>query len=452
MKKYTLALALAVLLPGIAGAAYDYNQPREGYYTQRPTAKKGTYKKASTTRKTGGYTNVVSNNFYYGQSAQVNAQPSVQPVASVERVDGGYYRNSNAGTYRSESYYARQQQPAEVTKTKKTVRKSYATQERKFFLAHPFFQPLKGHVGSVTDFSYARNKFDFDLLNGRTVNLDTSSASYLNATPIGTVNIGGKAETSQFAVKEDLSYGLTDTLALVLMAQYDKTKVSFKDWSVGGGNDTKSDSGLNLFGIGLQNRFVDNNDWIVMGEAFFEHQKDTANMFMLGLKAGYKIDRTTVYGIGRFVYTNLTNGNIYGAYVDDSTGDYLMLSYNTDVKNLLYVEGGVGAFAVLNKYFTLNGELIYGHYDWHNQLYIKGAIGWQPADMFALNLYASTSLYDSAKNKVRRYMNYDVNPTDYPEVDGSPVFTDSKLLYTDGDYKIKNYDEWKIGVQAILYF
>jgi len=445
MKKYTLALALVALMPGVASAAYDYNRPREGYYTQRPTAKTSTYKNTSATRKTGGYKNVVNNNFYYSQSAQ--SQPRVQRTASVDNSD--YY---NTASYRNDSYYAAQSAEATKTKTKKTVKKSYSTQERKFFLAHPFFQPLKGHFGSVTDFSYARNNFDFDLLNGRTLNLDTSSATYRNVTPVGAVNVGGKEQTSQFAVKEDLSYGLTDTLALVLMAQYDKTKVSFKDWTVGGGSDTKSDSGLNLFGAGLQYRFVDSNDWIVMGEGFFEHQKDTANMFMLAVKAGYKIDRTTVYGIGRFVYTNLIHGDTYGAYVNDSTGDWLMLSYNTNVKNLFYAEGGIGAFAVLNKYFTLNGELIYGYYDWHNQLNIKGAIGWQPADMFALNLYAQTSLYDSAKNKVRRYMNYDVNPTDYPEVDGSPVFTDSNLLYTDGDYKITKYNEWKIGVQAILYF
>jgi len=433
MKKYTLALALIALMPGVASAAYDYNQTRGKYYTQRPA----NYKKATTTRKTGGYANVVSNNFYY------YSQPNQYQTVRAGDMGPQY---GNKGYADNSGYYAANK------KQTKSIKKSYSSQERKFFLAHPFFQPLQGHVGSVTDFSYARNNFDFDLLNGRTLNLDTASSSYLNRTPVGAVNIGGKEETSQFAVKEDLSYGLTDTLALVLMAQYDKTKVSFKDWSIGGGSDSKSDSGLNLFGIGLQNRFVDNNDWIVMGEAFFEHQKDTANTFMGAIKAGYKIDRTTVYGVGRVAYTNIIHGDVYGAYVDDATGDWLMLSYNTDVKNIFQVEGGLGAFAVLNKYFTLNGELIYGHYDWHNQLNLKGAIGWQPADSFALNLYASTSLYDSAKDKVRRYMNYDVNPTSYPEVNGSPVFTDSKLLYTDGDYKIKNYNEWKVGVQAILYF
>jgi hypothetical protein len=261
---------------------------------------------------------------------------------------------------------------------------------------------------------------------------------------IGVQNIlvSGKEETSMFAVKEDLSYGLTDTLALVLMAQYDKTKVTFKDWSGGEPADTNSRSGLNLFGAGLQNRFVDNTDWIVMGEAFFQHQKDTANTFMGAIKAGYKIDRTTVYGVGRLSYTNLIKGDIYGSYVEAPDGDWMMLSYKTDVKNIFQGEAGLGAFAVLNKYFTLNGELIYGFYDWHNQLNLKGTLGVQPADHFALNLYASTSLYDSAKGKTRQYINYDVNPEGVA----------SSVVYTVGDYNIKNYNEWKIGVQAILYF
>jgi predicted nucleic acid-binding protein len=427
MKKYTLALVLVALMPFVSASAYEYKQPKSGYYTT-PTVKTSTYKRASTSRKTGGYRNVITNNFYYGQPVQ-SYTPNVAPKNT------GYY-NAN-----------------------KSAKKSYAAQERKFFLANPFFQPLEGKVGSVTDLSYARNNFNFDMLNGTVYNIDPNSTQlYLGGRvlPMGEINpiLSGKAQTGQFAIKEDLSYGLTDTLSLVLMAQYDSTKITFKDWSdPTAGTDSKSDSGLNIFGIGLQNRFVDTNEWIAMFEAFYQHQKDAANTFMGAVKAGYKIDRTTVYGVGRIAYTNLIENDIYGVYVDNNTGDYLMLSYKTDVKNILQIEGGIGAFAVLNKYFTLNGELMYGHYDWHNQLNIKGAIGWQPGDMFALNVYASTSLYDSAKGKVRQYMNYDVDPTIYPkDASLNPVFSDSKLLYTVGDYKIKDYNEWKIGVQAILYF
>lgn len=419
MKKSTLALALVALMPFVSADAYEYTSTQRRY-SSAPTVKTSGYKKASTTRRTGGYNNVITNNFYYGQPQQVGYAQKRVPASN-----GSYYNAER--------------------KQKETVQKSYSSQTRKYFLAHPFFQPLQGKFGSVTDFSYARNSFNFDILNGYVLGLDSNvTEEYNKILDIGVAALSGKAETTQFAVKEDISYGLTDTLALILMAQYDKTKTEFKDWSGGEPGDSRSDSGLNLFGIGLQDRFVDNDDWIVMGEAYFQHQKDTANTLMLGAKAGRKINRTTLYALGRIAYTDLTHGDIYGAYVDDSTGDWLMLSYKQNVKDLFQIEGGLGAFMVLNKYFTLNGEMIYGHYDWHNQLNIKGAFGWQPGDMFALNLYASAAIYDSGKGKTKTYMNYDVNPDIAPYT--------SSVVYTSGDYKIKDYKEWKIGVQAILYF
>lgn len=426
MKKCVFALIMGALVPVVSFAAYN-NEPQP-YFSDRQTVKTSTYKTTNTNRKSNSGSN------YYTQSGQrrtTSAKTSNTGYSDASYTKSNYYNSSNDSSYK---------------KQKTTVRKSYATQERKFFLAHPFFQPLKGHVGSVTDFSYAQNRFNFDVLNGNVFGLDPNiTDEYGYNLGLSVIPVSGKQETSQFVVKEDLSYGLTDSLALVLMAQYDKTKVSFKDWSGGEENNTNTDSGLNLFGIGLQNRFVDDTDWIVMGELFFQHQKDTANTLIGTVKAGYKVDRTTFYGLGRVAYTNLIDGDIYGAYVKDNTGDWLALTYHTNVKDIFQFEGGLGAFAVLNKYFTLNGEMVFGYYDWHNQLNIKGAIGWQPADMFALNLYASTAIYDSAKGKTKEYMNYDVNPE-------LPSGYYSTLTYTNGDYKIKDYNEWKIGVQAILHF
>ena len=59
------------------------------------------------------------------------------------------------------------------------------------------------------------------------------------------------------------------------------------------------------------------------------------------------------------------------------------------------------------------------------------------------------ALYDSADGKVLKYMNYDKNPdtTNFPT-----AAQGTTLVYTTGNYKIKEYDEWKVGVQAILYF
>jgi len=421
MKKYTLALALMAILPMFSANGHEYNTRNTEYYTTRPAK---TYKKTTTSRKTGGYNNTITNNFYYSQPAQVSSYD----VAQKRNARPVYVEKE----YDDEVYVAKERKTRKVTE-------SYSSQERKYFLAHPFFQPLKGKFGSVTDLSYSQNKFKFDILNGTVFDLNTNPPTKLAE---GDVDLNGRAKTTQFAVKEDISIGLSDTLALILMAQYDKTKVTFDNWSSGDSENSYSDSGLNIFGIGLQNRFLDNEKWIAMVSGYFQHQREVANTLIGEFKVGYKINRNTIYGLGRFGYSDLIDGDTYGAFVKDKSGDYLMLAYQQDVKDIIYAEGGIGIFSVLNKYFTLNGELIYGYYDWHNQLSIKGAFGWQPGDMFALNLYASTSLYDSAKNKTKHYINYDVNPDGYS----------TSLAYTIGDYKIKSYDEWKIGVQAILYF
>lgn len=412
-------LALLAMLPVSYASGYEYQDSGSQYTTTTRS-----YKRTSKGRKSGGYHNTITNNFYYNQ----------MPRQGVEEVE-----------------YTQPVARKSYTERKET---EYTSQTRKYFLAHPFFQPLKGKVGSVTDLSYAKNSFKFDILDGSVLIADTASSHYGEIYE-GPVGISGKAATAQFVVKEDISVGLSDTLALMLMAQYDKTKVKFDYWSGGEAGDEVSHSGINIFGIGLQDRFVDNDEWIAMFSAFFQHQKNTANTFEIDIKGGYKINRTTVYGVARLGYTNLIEGEMYGALVDDSTGDWIMLSYKQGVKDLLSLEAGLGVFSVLNKYAYLGGELIYGHYDWHNQLNIKGTVGFQPRDSFALSLYASMALADSAKDQVKQYVNYDVNPDpvyNHNTTPPTPIVTDSNLDWTTGNYKIKSYNEWKIGVQAILYF
>ena len=440
MKIYTIALALAVVAPAVAANGYEYNtNVTSDYYTTKPAVKSGAYKTTTTTRKNGGYSNSIQNNFYYPAPQGTRATSSYEVVPAQTTTTTTYSSNYN-GDYRTR-YDDISYDDGYVVREKQTTTRTYSTQERKYFLAHPFFQPLKGKFGSVTDFAYATNNFKFNLIDGYVLDLDQNNSTYgqVIGGP-GPVDVDGKVQTTQFLIKEDFSYGITDTLAVIGMIQYDSTKTKFK-YSDGSPSDSYSSSGLNLFGIGLQDRFVDNDEWIAMISAYYQHQKDTANTFIGELKAGYKIDRTTIYGLLRAGYSRLTKGDIYGAYVEDGD-DYIMLSYKTDTKDIFQIEGGLGAFAVLNKYFTLNGELVYGHYDWHEQLNIKGAIGWQPGDMFALNLYAMTSLYDSADDKTKDFFVYEVNPDGYA----------TSAAYTIGNYKIKDYNEWKIGVQAILYF
>ena len=444
MKKYTLVFALMAVLPVVVANSTEYEVVTDEYYTERPV-NPNSYKKTTTNRKTGGYNNTINNNFYYGQPAQTSSYKVVKPQRKVVKVVPSCAQPEPepvvvSGCVAQERTPVVTGCPYQESRPVTKVREAYTVQERKYYLAHPFFQPLKGHFGSVTDLSYAESKFKFDILDGTAVDLNTNPPAILRTGPVN--DVSGKSETTQFVVKEDVSFGLSDTLTLIVMAQYDKTKVTFKDWSTGDTSDSLSDSGLNIFGIGLQNRFLDNNKWIGMIAGYFQHQRKTANTFIGEMKVGYKVDRTTVYGLGRFGYSDLIDGDTYGAFVKAKNGDYLMLSYQHDVSDIIYAEGGLGVFSVLDRDFTLNGELIYGYYDWHNQLSIKGALAWQPGDSFALNLYASTSLYDSADGKKRHYMQYDVDPEGYP----------TSLIYTTGNYKLKDYNEWKVGVQAILYF
>ena len=453
--------------------------------TTRTTTTTKVYRRASTNQKSGASDAGTKSNFYYSQSnrrkyrAASNSDGTVvkrevvrdygnddyetvnreyeSSVRSYDMPDRGNevpnrdYDDSYVATSYDDYINAKKEreysEAQTQTETNTSETRSYVKQERKYFLAHPFFQPLKGNFGSVTDFAYAKSKFGFDLLNASVLDIDIANnvpgGTYGSVIAMGPIEASGKMETSQFLVKEDFSFGINDQLALIVMGQYDNTKVNLKDWSDGSENTKFSDSGLNVFGFGAQWRFVDTPKLIGMLAGYYESQRDTADSFLVDFKLGYKIDRTTVYGVLRGGYSHLKNGDIYGAYIEDDTGDWLMFSYKTDAKDVFYIEGGAGLFSVLNKYFTVNAEAFLGNYDWHNQLTIKGAVGVQPYDSFALNLYACGVLYDSANNKIKEYMNYDQNP---------PTFSATNLVYTTGDYKIKNYNEYKIGAQLIFHF
>jgi len=430
------ALAMAMTFGFVCGAnADDYARSAN------------LYRRASTTQKSRSRGTVVTNNFYYNQSNQrkygrtsnENAQPVRQQTysAPANNYESNYNDSFGVDSYTEKSY--NNQRYTERSETRRV------SQERKYFLAHPFFQPLKGNVGSVTDVAFSKNSFDFDLLNGTVWDLEHPVDGVPPIIAQGDIlNGAGKAQTNQFLVKQDFSFGLTDKLAVVAMAQYDYTKVKLYDWESGASEIKDSDSGLNIFGFGLQTRFVDTSNFIGMASVYYECQRETSDSVLADLKLGYKVDRTTLYLVGRGGYSVLKNkGSSYGVYLDDSTGDYLMLSYKNDVDSLFYGEGGLGLFTVLNRYITVNAEAFYGSYDWHNQLSAKIALGLQPFDSFALNLYASGVLYDSADGKTRTYMNYDVNPEDYSA---------TNLAYVKGDYKLTNYNEYKLGVQLIFHF
>ena len=123
----------------------------------------------------------------------------------------------------------------------------------------------------------------------------------------------------------------------------------------------------------------------------------------------------------------------------DNSAEVFYIAFDTDVKNLFYFEGGLGVFSVLNQDWTLNVEGVYGAYDWHNQMSVKAALGWQPNDWFALNIYAKASIYDSADNKTLGGYLY------------APSVGLDQLSYI-GAAKMDNAQDMSLGAQIIFHF
>ncbi|MBD5400393.1 hypothetical protein HDR61_01430 [bacterium] len=373
------------------------------------------YQKYQTRSTTTTYQSRDAGDLYYSQPSSRSAM----------------YKQYDSNTRLGTSAYT----SATTTTTSRNVRTTRAETvrselKRKYYLAHPFFQPLKGKFGSVTDLSYDMNSYDIALTPAEGITISDTRAKW---------------DAKAFSIKEDFSYGITDRLAVIAMAKYDSTKYKF-DWSTAP-DDKMDDNGLNLWGLGAQWRFIDDAKWIGTLSGYFQHQKDIANSYILDLKGGYKVSRSTIYGVLRGWYVDF-DGNSYGNGITGTTEEgneaSIFIAYDTDVDNVFYVEGGIGAFTVLDEDWTLNLEAVFGDYDWHNQASIKGAIGWQPNDWFALNLYAKTAFYDSADDKKLGYWAYGY----WSEEDAAYVNGWMKQ----GDAKLSDYKETTIGLQAIFQF
>ncbi len=335
----------------------------------------------------------------------------------VRQSNVGYTTTSNyyAPNNRTQMYYntGAASSSSSAYNRSSTVRSQI---KRKYYLAHPFFQPTEGKFGMITDISYNSASYDVDF--------------------DGLSDPKAKWSARGFAIKEDLSYGITDRFGVLLMGRYDSTKYKF-DWSTVP-DDVMKDNGLNIYGAGLQWRFVDNEKWIATASLYYERQQDIANEFVLDLKGGYKVAKSTIYGLGRgwlvsfddkYYGNGITGTNVAGDV------ESLFIAYNGDTQTTLFVEGGLGVFSVLEEDWTLNLEAIYGYYDWHGQAYVKAAIGWQPNDWFALNLYGKTSFYDSA---------------DGQSLDA--YLTEGGVWQSAGKAKIDRYNEMSVGGQIIFYF
>jgi hypothetical protein len=345
-----------------------------------------------------------------GANYYTTAQPYGRTYTTAQPSSGRgqMYRTYNSG-----------QTATRTTRTTRSTETVRTKMKRKYYLAHPFFQPTEGMFGSVTDLSYNLSSYDINFIPSGAMS-DTSATWKMN----------------QFAIKEDLSYGITDRIGILAMGRYDFSKYRF-DWSAAP-DDKIEEDGLNLYGLGLQFRFADNDEWIATMSAYYQRQQDIANEFALDLRVGYKVSKSTIYGIARGWLVNFDdeyygNGTI-GAN-ESGVVESLFIAYDEDVKNTFFGELGLGVFSVLHEDWTLNLEAMFGHYDWHNQASVKGAIGWQPNDWFALNLYAKTSFFDTADGKTLNFYG-----------------TELGEWHAMGQAKLDKYREMSFGGQVIFYF
>lgn len=330
---------------------------------------------------------------------------------------------------------------------KKTVRTSRSEKvvdklKRKYYLAHPFYQPLGGMFGSITDLGYSNSTYDLILPSG------PSGLYNEKGQAISFNGLRGKWDDSIFSVKEDFSYGITDRVALMGMLQYNVAEYKY-DWEDFSPIDKMEESGVDLFGLGGQWRFVDSTHWIATASAYFQHQKDIANNYVLDLKGGYKVARSTIYGLLRGWYVDI-DGDVYGNGIvgKDAYGyDAAMMLVQGDADNVVYLQAGLGVFSVLNEDWTLNVEAMLSDYDWHNQGVVRGAIGWQPNSWFALNLYLKTAFFDSADGK--DIDTYYWRAETY--LDGAMTQPARGLQYI-GKTELDNYAETSVGLQVMFQF
>ncbi|MCL2538686.1 MAG: hypothetical protein FWF34_00805 [Alphaproteobacteria bacterium] len=273
--------------------------------------------------------------------------------------------------------------PAPAPKRTETVRKEAA---RKYHLAHPFFQPAQGRIGGLTDIGWHRNTYDFKLVDVHPSIIQSADGFY--------EGLGGDWKATQLFIKQDLSFGITDDIAIIGSVKYGWNNYEMNWSSPLIPNDKNKKNGFDQYGIGAQWKFYEDSDWISYIAGYYQWN-DIASTLLADYKLGYKISDTTIYGIARLWYV-MWDDNSYGNGITDDAGNTTYFAFKRNVDNSVYAEGGLGVFSALDRDWSVSAELVFGNYDWHSQLSISAGINWQPGDHFAIGLYGRASVWDSA--------------------------------------------------------
>jgi len=300
----------------------------------------------------------------------------------------------------------------------------------KVHIADPFFQPYKGRFGLVTDIGHARNSFNFvipviDPAIDPNVWFDGES---------------GKWNASQTFIKQDFSYGITDTIALLASIKYGFNSAEMNWDAPDLLPDESSSSDIDNLGVGIVWRFYDDADYIANVSAFYQWT-DSANALALSGKVGRKMGSSIIYGLGRIWGINW-NENSYGAFMEDEViqSAAYYIAYKQDVSMVLNLEVGVGIFSGLDDSWSVGAELIIGDYDWHQQAGISVALNYQPTHSFAVGIYGRMSVWNTVSNR-----------DDIEMFWRDPIGTQSSFAFI-GRTELSNYSDMMFGARAMLYF
>ena len=252
---------------------------------------------------------------------------------------------------------------------------------KKYNMNNPFFQPQEMQFVSETDLSYAYNSMN------------------LNLTSIPN-DIGDSSRYVEhgFLAMEKASFGITDEIAITGMFRFAHVSKAFLGWVTSGPpfreNDRETLSELDTWGLRAEWRFLNDEDWI-MNIAGEYQWWSIANMFALEAKAGYKNDDTTLYGFARASYSTITDGDGYGIRLTNQDGDSVYFTQSEDEPIFSY-EVGVGVFAAMNKDWSADLRVAWMDDDWHNQVYTRATVAYQPWKNTSLALWGRIAIWDNA--------------------------------------------------------
>ena len=253
--------------------------------------------------------------------------------------------------------------------------------ERKYHIASPFFQPKEKQFTSVTEIYYRNNSVDFEILPGTGAWEDNT----------GTYKYSGTS------IVENLSFGIEDDLSILGIIQYTSADLGI-DWDtvLAPYNRDKDDSSkIDVYGIGVQWRFMDNS--VFIGTVLGAYQKlvDTADVMTVDAKFGLKLFNSTLYGFGRG-YLLSWEGTGYGFGLTNQYNQTELFVLDEDAETSFYYDLGAGLFTAINSDWSTDINLAYSYGEWHSQIYGRAAVAYQPIKNISVSLYGKFVLLDTA--------------------------------------------------------